>query len=273
MRVSNTANTFLPTLRTVRTSQTESDGESTRPASLSSSVDLSINGDRIFKFLLAIIGSLVLVSSVLYWAEASTGGNSILIHKLYKFMSVDLELNAPAFFSTFLLLVASGLLAFIAAVAYQKRERDAIYWLVLCLGFLAMSFDETAAVHERAIEPVRAILGGSDLGVLYFAWVVPAGILIFVLAIFFSRFLLRLPRKVSTAFILAGFIFVGAAVGLELLEGKVAEINGKENLVYIALATTEEALEMLSIAYFIKVLIEFIRENFGSLVLSFTSTK
>lgn len=82
-----------------------------------------------------------------------------------------------------------------------------------------------------------------------------------------------MPRKVSSAFSLAGFVFVGAAVGLELLEGKVAEINGKENLVYIALATTEEALEMLSIAYFIKVLIEYIRENFGSFVLSFTSTK
>jgi len=91
--------------------------------------------------------------------------------------------------------------------------------------------------------------------------------------IFFSRFLLRLPRNVSTAFILAGFIFVGAAVGLELLERKVAEINGKENLAYIALATTEEALEMLSIAYFIKVLIEYIRENFGSFALSITSTK
>ncbi|MBL8182585.1 MAG: hypothetical protein JNL64_13355 [Blastocatellia bacterium] len=102
MRISNTANTFLRTLKTARTSQAESVGEPTRPTSFSSSVDLSINGNRIFKFLLATIGSLVLVSSVLHWAEASTGGSSILIHKLYKFMSVDLELNAPAFFSSLL---------------------------------------------------------------------------------------------------------------------------------------------------------------------------
>src|SRR5688500_10843655 len=84
-----------------------------------------------------------------------------LTRKLMKFFYVDLELNAPAFFSTMMLLTAAVLLML---VVYFKRSlgQQAAPWAVLAVGFVIMAFDEIVSVHERLIEPMREVLGGQD---------------------------------------------------------------------------------------------------------------
>lgn len=118
-----------------------------------------------------------------------------------------------------------------------------------------MAFDEAFAIHERLIEPFRTILGEENLGILYFAWVVPAILLISLLSMAFVRFVFSLPPNVRRLFILAGSLYLGAAVGLELLEGRHVEVFGKENMFYISLATAEETLEMAGVIVFIKALL------------------
>lgn len=215
---------------------------------------------------------LVLASTTALLTDYLTGHSSALVRKLVKFLYVDLELNAPAFFSTLLLLFAALLLAIISVLKRKQRASYAWQWAILSLGFLLMAFDEIVAVHERLIEPMRSLLGEENLGVLYYAWVVPALALVLFLAIFFLKLWLSLPAKTRLYFLIAACIYVGAAIGLELAEGKHSEIYGMDNLTYIILVTIEEGLEMLSIVFFIWALIRYIGDNYEEVRLRFDSS-
>src|SRR5690606_42073042 len=111
-------------------------------------------------------------------------------------------------------------------------------------GFLAVEGDARCSFLERLSETMRALLGGDGLGLLYFAWVVPGIALVVVLAMVFFRFLLHLPAKVALAFVLSAALYLGGAIGLELVGGRFAELHGMRSLTYRMIATVEEALEM-----------------------------
>lgn len=194
---------------------------------------------------------LVLTSTVIESADYATGRNSVFLHKLVKLFYVELELNIPAFFSMLLLLAASLLLAVIAVLSKRQTNSRAAQWAILSAGFLLMAFDEIVAVHERLIEPMREILGADSLGIFYFAWVVPAVGLVLLLALYFLRFLRSLPPKTRFFFLLAATLYLGAAIGFELIEGWHVERHGKDNPLYIVLTTVEESLEMAGIITFI----------------------
>ena len=202
-------------------------------------------------------------------ADYLTGYNSMVIHKLVKFFYVELELNAPAFFSTLLLLFASLLLAIITVLKKKQTASFVLYWSILSIGFLFMAFDEIAAVHERLIEPMRAILGEQNLGIFYFAWVVPAVVLVVCLGIFFLKFLINLPVKTRWTFLIAATLYLGGAVGLEMVEGWYSEINGRETLLYITLTTLEETLEMVGTVVFIWALLGYIANAYEKVEVRF----
>lgn len=235
----------------------------------SDGVRIDVSAARITSVLFSFVAALVIASASLMVIDYLTGYNSVLVHKLVKLFSVDLELNVPSFFSSLLLLFASALLGVITVVRHKERAADVLHWASLSAGFLFLAFDETISVHERLIEPVRAILGEANLGILYFAWVVPAIVMIVALSAFFLRFLLNLPREVAFWFLVAATLYLGAAVGLELAEGKHVEVFGKDNFLYQALATTEETLEMVGIVVFIRVLLLHIAQLAQDLHFSF----
>lgn len=218
----------------------------------------TLNAASIVRYLGAATAFLIFANSAALLADYLTGHTSVLIHKLVSFFYVELELNAPAFFSTLLLLLAFLLLSVISVSKKKLRAGFRFEWSVLALGFLFMAFDETASIHERLIEPMRLIIGEQNLGVLYFAWVVPAIALVVCLAIFFLRFLLNLTTRTRNYFLLAAAMYLGGAVGLEMLEGWYSEINGRENFIYIAMTTFEETLEMTGTIVFIWALLEYI---------------
>lgn len=221
---------------------------------------IALNSFSIVRGLGALAFALVFTSSALKLAHHFNGSGSMVLHKLVKLFYVDLELNVPAFFSMLLLLFAACLLSLIALLKRRKAAEYVFHWALLSAGFLFMAFDEIIAVHERMIEPMRDILGGGQLGVLYFAWVVPALALVSFLGFFFLRFLRSLPQKTRISFVVAAVIYLGAAVGLELIEGSHSEINGKDNVVYIFLTTLEETLEMIGLIVFIRALLVYLAE-------------
>lgn len=212
---------------------------------------------------------LIFANSAALLADYLTGYNSMVIHKLVKFFYVELELNAPAFFSTLLLLFTSLLLAIITVLKKKQTASFVLYWSILSIGFLFMAFDEIAAVHERLIEPMQAILGEQNLGVFYFAWVVPAVALVVCLGIFFLRFLINLPVKTRWTFLIAATMYLGGAVGLEMVEGWYSEINGRETLLYITLTTLEETLEMVGTIVFIWALLGYIADAYEKVEVRF----
>jgi hypothetical protein len=184
-------------------------------------------------------------------------------------VTLDGENNIPALFSTALLAGSALLLGFIGALERDRQARDARRWLLLSAGFVLMALDESLALHERLIDPVRGLLGGRDLGVLYFAWVLPAIALAGALGLFFLPFLLRLPRRTAVAFAVAAAIYLGGAVGVELPEGLWRESHGHRNAVYHLLVSLEEGLEMAGIVLFIHALLEYLGRHHPDLRLQF----
>jgi hypothetical protein len=228
---------------------------------------LSLNPVRLVRALGFAVFGLILLSLLSVSADNLAGNDSVILHKLKKLFYVDFELNIPAFFSSLILLLASLILTTIAILKKKQKDSFSMEWMILAIGFVTMAFDELIAVHERMIEPVREVLGNENLGIFYFAWVIPMGVLVLLLAILFFRFWWSLPVKTKIYFLVAGFIYLGGAIGFELIESRYCEIYGKDNITYIILTTIEEGLEMTGVIIFIKGLLNYLTETFGEVQL------
>jgi hypothetical protein len=185
-----------------------------------------------------------------------------VVYGLVPLFDVDREGNIPTLFSVLLLFCAALLLTVITVLKKKSREPDVSKWTILALGFLYMTIDEAAAIHERLIKPIRGLLGDGHVGILYFAWVVPGIAVVFVLMLFFLRFLLRLPARTTVAFVVAATLYIGGALGFELVGGRYVELHGPENLTYSMITTIEESLEMAGLIVFVYALLKYIADNY-----------
>ncbi|MBK9267015.1 MAG: hypothetical protein IPM54_45470 [Polyangiaceae bacterium] len=175
-------------------------------------------------------------------------------HGIVPLFSLSYEANVPTFYSAVILSIASLLLMFAAASAKKSGAGFVPHWWVLALGFAYIAVDEVFSIHEMT--------GFLDLsGVFYFSWVVPAFVVVLVVALSYLRFLRHLPRRTSIRFLIAGAIFVGGAVAMELPLGYWTEKHGSHNLGYGLIDAVEESLEMLGINLFILWLVDHLAET------------
>jgi hypothetical protein len=186
-------------------------------------------------------------------------------------ISLDGEHNLPSLFSTILLLSASALLTLVALLEKERKAQDRWKWGILATGFLLMGLDETLSLHEKMIEPLRNLLGGQHhhLGILYFAWVIPGIALVAGLGVYFLPFLFRLPRRTAIAFVISGAIYVGGALGVELVEGWWREGHGHRNLTYHLLVSLDEGMEMVGAIAFIHALMNHMARYYGEVRIGF----
>ena len=178
----------------------------------------------------------------------------------WAFLSVfDLgnENNVAAWFSSALLLTAAALLALIWATRRPGEPRRA--WLALALLFVLLSADETAAMHERLIEPLQR---GLDTGgtAFHYAWVIPGIAFVVVVAALCLPFLRRLPPVTRNGFLLGGALFVAGAIGLEMAMGVLLEEVGQGFLTGVT-ALGEETLELLGVTVFIATLLHHLERH------------
>lgn len=175
---------------------------------------------------------------------------------------VDQERNIPTYFSVLLILLAALLLAVIAILNNKQRLFHRSKWAILSAGFLLMAFDEAFEFHERLNIPVGRLFGDGSFGVFYFPWVIPGIALVFVLGLYFLRFLLDLPTKTRLRFLLAAALYLGGAIGVELIGSHHAELYGYENWAYSLIVTLEESLEMAGLLVFIWALLRYCADNY-----------
>lgn len=188
----------------------------------------------------AVAGAGVLVEALRFglhlpWAEDAAS-----------LLSLSEEANLPTWFAVCLALICALLLVLISAVDARERR----YWGTLAAGFFYISFDELVQIHELA----RVWFDTS--GVLYFDWIIPAALVVAVLAIYFAGFVLRLPPRRRRQFVLAGAVYVSGAVLMEMPLGYWAERAGFDNLVYALIDALEEILELLGLSMFLVALLE-----------------
>jgi hypothetical protein len=195
------------------------------------------------------------------------GSEDAYVKALFPLFDLDEEYNVPTYFSVALMLLAALLLAAIAILAGKSQHPDVSKWSMLSAGFLCMAYDEVFMVHERLIHPIRAVWGKSSLGIFYYAWVIPAVVLVFFLGLYFLRFLLRLPKPTRFMFVIAAFLYLGGCIDFEFIGGWYAERNGTAGLAYNAITTFEESLEMAGLIVFIDALLAYFAGNYGEIKL------
>lgn len=176
---------------------------------------------------------------------------------------LDKEGNIPTLYSAVTLLVSAGLFAVIAIAKKRQGKREYLYWAGLAIIFLFLSVDDGAAIHENIIRPLRNALNTS--GALYFAWVIPYGIFVVTLGLIYFRFLFSLPMRIRYLIIFAGILFVGGALGFELIGGYWTEIYGQENVAYTLITTCEQSLQMAGILVLIYALMSYISSELNDL--------
>ena len=173
-----------------------------------------------------------------------------------RLFNLDEEHNIPTLFSGSTMLLCSVLMFIISAARKRQGERDFLHWTGLAIIFVFLSADETLALHENIIRPLRNTLHTS--GFLYFAWVIPYGILTLALFIIYLKFLISLPPRIRILFIAAGIIYVTGALGFEILGGYLRGMYEADNIRYAVLTMFEESLEMTGILIFIYALMSYI---------------
>ncbi|GAA1076339.1 hypothetical protein [Pseudonocardia alni] len=148
------------------------------------------------------------------------------------------ELNISTWFSSAMHLTNAALLALIAA---NSVRRERWRWILLSLSCAVVAMDETAANHEQVGWIIHTTFGTS--GFLTYAWIIPAVVLVAVVAALCLPMVLRRP---GAWLVVAGAaVFLLGAVGLESAGGALFEQTGDvQSFAYNVLAGTEETFEM-----------------------------
>lgn len=176
------------------------------------------------------------------------------------------ERSFPTLYTAMMLLLCSVLLAGITLSRRAVGARYVRHWGFLAVIFLYLFADELLQLHEEIIEPLRNVLGTG--GFLYYAWIIPASILLLILGGLYANFIIDLPARIRLLFITAGVLYVSGAIGLEMVGGYYASSYGEESLGFVVEATAEEFLEMLGITVFIYALLEYMRLHVKEIVIS-----
>jgi len=176
--------------------------------------------------------------------------------RFFLLFSLEAERNLSVLFCVFLHLAAAASFGLIAWIGALQRDRDRFYWTSLAVLFICTAVDEAWAIHERLTGPVGRLfnLSHGNAGVFYFAWVIPGAAVALGLAFAYWRFLHR-QGATGRMMMLAAAIFVGGALGMEMVGGWYNERYGRD-FGYYAIATLEEALEMAGMILLIRTLLK-----------------
>ena len=154
---------------------------------------------------------------------------------------VDEEENLPTWFSGFLL----GVTAFWVWVAAEDKRGSAdrwwVHWTLLAGGFLLLCLDEIAGLYE------------SINTVIEVDWAIPRGIFALLTGLMFFPFLWSLPARTRNAFVLAGCIYLGGAVGVEII----GDPMDADTMTYNLTTAVEEGLEMGGVIVFLAALLRY----------------
>jgi hypothetical protein len=221
-------------------------------------MDIVLSPRKVTRFLAGVILFLTLAHLAGLISTFFLGHNHVF--GLVPLFDLNSERNLPTLYAGLGLLFCAVLLGLIAWV--NRANFGYLPWAGLSLIFVFLFYDELISIHEGLIEPLQAAWNTS--GFLRYAWVIPYGLFVVVLALVYSRFLLRLPGDTRRYFLLAGLLFVTGALGVEVLGGQQATLQGKD-LGFEILVMIEEILEMVGVLVFIHALLAYIETHLGGI--------
>lgn len=180
------------------------------------------------------------------WGQNAPGGVPFDgFGRLMASLSVNAEAALPAWYSSALLLLCAALCADVARTTGPRLQRRR--WTVLAVLFVYLSADEAAQLHEIGTNVVDR--AGVKTG-LAFSWVLLAVPALLVLGVLMIPFLRSLPRRTVAGMLVAGCVFVGGAVGLELPGSLIYSTAGPDTAAYALVTSVEELCEMVGTIIF-----------------------
>lgn len=228
---------------------------------------LAIDTDRVTLLLAALAALIAVVGAIVNVVIYQVIGDpdADLARVLARF-DLGHEPSVPAWFSSGLLLLDALMLLLIARATRLSGGRHATHWLVLGLIFVALSIDEAALFHEMVDTALSQRLQTD--GVLTFPWVIAGGGFALLVALAYIPFLLRLPQRFALLFVASGALFVGGAVGGELMSAVAVDRYTVASLAHAATQTVEESLEMAGAILFFFSLARYWRHAHGAVRLT-----
>lgn len=185
-----------------------------------------------------------------------------------RLLNLNNEANVPSWYSSVTLALCAGLLAAIGLDKRQRHSRYAAHWLVLAAIFIYLSLDEAAEIHEMGIAPLAPF---HFTGYLRYSWVILGGLFVVVVGLSYLRFLAQLPAVTRRQFLVAGSLYVGGVLGVEMMGAHWHSLYGQANLGYAMIVAVEETFEMAGIGLFLYALCSYIEQNMKEIRLIFGS--
>ena len=226
---------------------------------------INLNRPRLIRTLSLFAAVLAVINIPMTLLEYRLAEVSWGLSNLAQCLTLDSENSIPAWFSSGLLFVCALSLGFVALNARARDDRWWKHWAALGGLFGCLSIDESVGFHEQLMAPIRGMLGEGMSSVFYFAWVIPGAAFVGIVGFAFLGFLRSLPLRTSLRFVGAGCVFVGGAIGLEVLGGWLFSMYGGQHLGYITVATLEESCEMFGLILFLRAILIHFEQTFGKL--------
>ncbi|MCC9169187.1 multidrug transporter [Pontibacter harenae] len=224
-------------------------------------VSVTIKPKAVLKWLLSIMLILVALNTAGILLGEKFGEESFLARNLKGFFDLNEENNISAFFASIALLIAAAALYMVYLLQSAKYSSKKWHWLILSIAFAFLAIDENTEIHEKLGDRLTASFGSDLPDYLQYAWVIPYGVAFIAAVAYFLPFVFKLPNKTRNLFIVSGFLFVGGAIGFEMIESYVFMNLDTSHILYKILYTVEEALEMCGVILFIYATLDYLTAN------------
>lgn len=218
-------------------------------------------------FLLLALLFLVIGNAVTQWLARS--GTLDRNGSLVNLFALGREHRLPTLYGALLLLMVAALL-WLAGWGHRVHGQPSRAWMFLAFVFVFLSVDESMSIHERLNNPMKELVQRD--GIFLYAWVVPYGIAVSILGLVYMPFLMRLPKLYRWLFMLSGMLYVGGALGFELIQGYIRTYRedtpgfaAEDSLVLLV----EETMELAGVSLFICTLLRYLGEIFPALQIGF----
>ena len=214
-------------------------------------MQISLNRSKIIKFL-------SFVALVLIFIHVNILVIYFIVNDPDKFdfvrmFDLDMERNVPTLFSSAILLISGFLFYLLSKTPNEVKKGSRRYWLGLSFVFTFLAFDESAKIHEQLGDFTERFVDAS--GYLHYPWVISYSILVLILAAFYLQFFLKMEKKVFWSFMASAVIYIGGAIGFELIGANESSLHGTDTILYSIYYTIEESLEMFGVIYLIYILL------------------
>jgi len=171
---------------------------------------------------------------------------------------VNQEMNITTWFSASVLLLNSVLLASISSTKKALGDKYAAHWWGLSAIFLTLSLDEAVGIHDRVNYLLSPMTGTS--GIFTHFWVIPWSVFVLLFLLAYLKFFFALPTRIKWLFLGAGGLYVGGALGMEMILGYMASEGVAERWVRLEVLT-EEFLEMTGAIVFLYALMGYCEDS------------